>query len=98
MTLPAAGPMRNKSSPVTVLGRTSVLMLAALCGCASPQVALVGHARPAFSPDQVQIYLQPPESKYQEIANLSASSRGFFAFSAAAKIDQVIERLKEQAA
>jgi hypothetical protein len=90
--------MRNKSSPVTVLRMTSALLIAALSGCASSQVAIVGRARPAISPDQVQIYLQPPESKYQEIANLSASSRGFFSFSAAAKIDQVIERLKEQAA
>ena len=90
--------MRNKSSPVTVLRMTSALLIAALSGCASSQVAIVGQARPAISPDQVQIYLQPPVSKYQEIANLSASSRGFFSFSAAAKIDQVIERLKEQAA
>jgi hypothetical protein len=89
--------MRDKSSPVTVLGM-SALMIAALSGCASSQVAIVGHARPAISPDQVQIYLQPPESKYLEIANLSASSRGSFSFTAAAKIDKVIERLKDEAA
>lgn len=95
---PAANLMSNRSSPVIVLGRTSALMIAVLCGCASSQVALVGRARPAISPDQVQIYLQPPESKYREIANLSASSRGSFSMTAEAKIDKVIERLKDEAA
>jgi hypothetical protein len=90
--------MRNKSSSVTVLGMSSALMIAALSGCASSQVAIIGRARPAISPDQVRIYLEPPESKYQEIANLSASSRGSFSLTAAAKIDKVIERLKEEAA
>jgi hypothetical protein len=46
----------------------------------------------------VQIYLQPPASRYLEIANLAASSRGSFALSAAGKIDSVIERLKTEAA
>jgi hypothetical protein len=87
--------MRTKS---TVLGMSGVLMIAALSGCASSQVAVVGHPRPAVTPDQVRIYLEPPESKYQEIANLSASSRGSFSLTAAAKIDKVIERLKDEAA
>jgi hypothetical protein len=46
----------------------------------------------------VQVYLQPPESKYDEIANLSASSRGSFSITTAAKMDKVIERLKKEAA
>jgi hypothetical protein len=94
----AASPMRNKSNSVTVLAMTGALLIAAaLTGCASSQAVVVGHARPAISPDQVQIYLQPPESKYQEIANLSASSRGSFSMTDAAKIDKVIERLKDEA-
>jgi hypothetical protein len=74
------------------------LMSMAVAGCASSQVVLVGPTRPPISADQVRIYLQPPESKYEQIANLSASSRGSFAFSAADKIEKVIERLKIEAA
>jgi hypothetical protein len=74
------------------------LIAAALAGCASSQVAVVGQARPALSPDQVQIYLQPPESRYEQIANLSASSGSSFALSGAGKIDKVVERLKKEAA
>jgi hypothetical protein len=93
----AATPMRSKSNP-TVLGVASALLIAALSGCASSKVAVVGRVRPAVSPDHVQIYLQPPESKYDEIANLSASSRGSFSMTAAGKMDKVIERLKMEAA
>jgi len=89
--------MRSKSIP-TVIGAASALLTAVLSGCASSQVAVVGRVRPAISPDQVQIYLQPPGSKYDEIANLSASSRGSFSITTAAKMDKVIERLKNEAA
>src|SRR6266478_3793652 len=89
--------MRSKSIP-TVIGAASVLLIAVLSGCASSQVAVVGRVRPAISPDQVQIYLQPPGSKYDEIANLSASSRGSFSMTMASKMDNVIERLKNEAA
>ena len=76
----------------------SMLMLAALAGCASSQAVVVGRARPPISADRVQIYLQPPESSYEQIANLTASSRGSFAVTTPGKIDKVIERLKKQAA
>jgi hypothetical protein len=69
-----------------------------LSGCGTSQSVLVGSARPAISPDRVQIYLQPPESKYLEIADLAASSSGSFAVTPAAKIDKVIDRLKKEAA
>ena len=81
-----------------LLGLSGTLMFAALAGCVSSRAILVGRARPAISPDQVQIFLQPPESKYEEIANLSASSRGSLAITTARKIDKVIERLKKRAA
>ncbi len=74
------------------------MFIAALSGCASSQVAVVGRVRPPVSPEQVQIYLQPPASKYDEIANLSASSRGSFSMTMASKMDNVIERLKNEAA
>lgn len=82
----------------TVSGIATALMVATLSGCASSQVVMVGQARPAISPDRVQIYLQPPETQYDQIANLTASSGGSLAISGAAKIDQVIERLKKEAA
>jgi len=75
-----------------------VTVLTVMAGCTSSQAVLVGAARPPISPDRVQIYLQPPESKYVEIANLTASSGGSFAMTAAHKMDKVIERLKNQAA
>ena len=59
---------------------------------------MAGQARPGISPDRVQIYLQPPETQYDQIANLTASSGGFLTISGAAKIDRVIERLKKEAA
>src|ERR1700688_254141 len=76
----------------------ALVMAAPLTGCVSSQVALVGQPPPAISPDQVRIYLEPPESEYREIANLSASSRGSFAITAPAKMDKVMERLKKAAA
>jgi hypothetical protein len=93
-----ASPMRNRPNPIIAFGAASILMMGALSGCASSQVAVVGQVRPAISPEQVQIYLQPPGSRYDEIANLSASSRGSFSITAEGKIDKVIERLKREAA
>ncbi|MEP6547183.1 MAG: hypothetical protein ABJD53_06930 [Gammaproteobacteria bacterium] len=79
-------------------GVTRALAITALCGCAASHVALVGRARPPTTPDQVRIYLQPPDGKYEQIANVSASSSGTFAITATGKMDKVIERLKREAA
>jgi hypothetical protein len=69
-----------------------------LAGCAASHTALVGRPRPATSPDSVQIYLQPPATAYEQIANLTASSGGSLAITMHGKIDKVIERLKQAAA
>ena len=90
--------MLNESKPLTVLGLICTVVIAALSGCATSQVAVVGRVRPAISAQQVQIYLQPPDSKYDEIANLSASSRWSYSMTAEGKADKVIERLKKDAA
>jgi hypothetical protein len=90
--------MLKESNPLTVLGTTCAVVIATLSGCATSQVAVVGRVRPAISAQQVQIYLQPPDSKYDEIANLSASSRWSYSMTAEGKIDKVIERLKKDAA
>lgn len=66
-------------------------------GCATSHV-MIGKARPPISPDAVQIYMQPPQAHYEQIARLDTSSRGSFAFTAQGKTDQVIKRLKVEAA
>lgn len=68
-----------------------------IAGCATSHV-MIGHARPAISPEQVKIYFHPPEAKYEEIAMLDTSSQGAFALTAQAKTDAVINRLKGEAA
>ncbi len=68
------------------------------CGCVDSHAGGSREARPEISAAQVRIYLQPPAAKYVHVADVSATSRGSFTFSAAAKMDAVIERLKEQAA
>jgi hypothetical protein len=75
-----------------------ILATAALIGCAATHSALVGQPRPPISPESVQIFLEPPKARYEQIANLSASSRGSFAVTTPGKIDKVIERLKKEAA
>lgn len=77
---------------------SGALLGAALAGCASSQVVVVGQIRPPIAADRVQIYLQPPASKYEHIANVSASSRGSLALTSEDKIEKVIERLKIAAA
>jgi hypothetical protein len=73
-----------------------LLMASALSACAASQV-LVGRSRPPISPAQVQVYLQAP-ARYDEIAVLESSSRLSLAFSADAKTEAVIDRLKRAAA
>jgi hypothetical protein len=75
-----------------------VLATAALSGCTATHSALVGQPRPPIPAESVQIFLEPPKARYEQIANLSASSRGSFAVTTPAKIDKVIERLKKAAA
>ncbi len=74
-----------------ILGSALVLM-----SCVSSHV-MIGKARPPISPQDVQIYFQPPP-KYDQIAMLDTSSRDSFSFTAQGKTDAVIKRLKDQAA
>ncbi len=68
-----------------------------LTGCATSHV-MIGKARPPISPDSVQVYTQPPNVPYEEIARIETSSQGAFAFGAQAKTDAVIHRLRVEAA
>jgi hypothetical protein len=84
---------------VTQLRPPLLLILTALIlsACATSHVML-GKARPAISPEDVQIYTQPPTAHYEEIARLDTSSQGSFSFTAQGKTDAVIKRLKVEAA
>ena len=67
-----------------------------LAGCASSAV-VVGKVRPAITPAQVKLYVNPPK-QYEEIALLETNSQGTFSFTEQAKMDAVIAGMKEQAA
>ena len=79
-------------------GLAVILVSATVIGCAATHTVLVGQPRRPISPESVQIFLEPPKIRYEQIANLTASSRGSFAVTTHAKIDKVIERLKKEAA
>jgi hypothetical protein len=73
-------------------------LLAALAACASSDsLVMVGAARPPISPAEVKIYSHPPP-KFEEIALLNASTSHMFTPGGQKTIDEVIEKLKEQAA
>lgn len=67
-----------------------------LTGCASSSL-VVGTRRPPISPDQVRIYVDPPQ-KYEKVAVLSAVSNFSFAITEQGKTNKVAERLKAEAA
>jgi hypothetical protein len=72
------------------------LFAAALVACASSHV-LVGKARAPISPDQVQVYLQPPANA-ETIALLEANDMGANGFSQQSRVNKVMKRLKKEAA
>src|SRR3981189_143894 len=76
---------------------TMTLAALALTACATSHV-MIGQARPAISPEEVQVYTRPPTVPYEEIAKLQTSSSGSFSFTAQGKTDAVIKRLKTEAA
>ena len=66
-------------------------------GCASTSKVMLGPARPAISPEQVQVYYSPPPGRYDEIALLEASSGGF-TYGEQNKMNAVIGKLRTAAA
>jgi hypothetical protein len=68
-----------------------------LVACASSSHVLVGTARAPILPAEVKIYSYPPP-KFEEIAVLDASSKSVFGTGGQRATDEVIERLKAQAA
>ncbi|MBS0217366.1 MAG: hypothetical protein JSR63_04195 [Proteobacteria bacterium] len=78
--------------------RILLLLALGLAGCATSSHVLTGVARPAITPDQVKLYSEPPQGRYEQIAVIDAISSQSFAFSSQQKTDKVIARLKEEAA
>lgn len=71
--------------------------LAVLAGCAASSALVTGTRRAPIPVERVKLYTQAPK-KYQEIAVLESSSRNSWSFSDQAKLDVVVQRLKEEAA
>jgi hypothetical protein len=69
----------------------------AIVACAPSSHILVGTARAPISPDQVKIYSSAPPV-FDEIAILNASSKSVFAPGGQRAMDQVVARLKAEAA
>ena len=69
--------------------------LVALLGCATGSSIVTGKVRPAISPSEVKIYLDPP-SQFETIGIVEASSE--VEFSSQAAQDRAINELKKQAA
>ena len=69
--------------------------LPVLFGCSTGSSIVTGKVRPAISPDEVKIYLDPP-SQYETIGIVEASSD--VEFSTQAAQDRTINELKSQAA
>jgi hypothetical protein len=58
---------------------------------------MIGSATAPVAPEQVQIYLRPPAG-YEEVAMVSANSRGSFSWSQQGATDLALQRLKQEAA
>ena len=71
-------------------------MLASACSTSSH--VLLGEARTPLPPGEVRVYLEPLSVPYQKIAEVDASSRRSLAWTAQAKADVVMSRLKAEAA
>jgi hypothetical protein len=67
-----------------------------LAGCESTSRVMLGPTYPAISPDQVQIYYQPP-ARYREVALLETAS-GSFTYGEQHKMDAVLANLRIEAA
>jgi hypothetical protein len=83
----------NKSWRVVALCGASVLT-----ACSTSSHVLLGDARPALSPREVTLYLEPVHRPYAKIALIDASSADSWVWTAAGKADVVIARLKTEAA
>ncbi|HMK86793.1 MAG TPA: hypothetical protein VK437_12620 [Steroidobacteraceae bacterium] len=75
-----------------------VCLVAGLVACATTSQELIGEPRAPLSPDKVQLFLEQPARKFEQIALINASSKHSFALTAQGKAEVVIRRLKQAAA
>jgi len=90
---------RRQSGTLHAVKRIAVFAALIGAGCANfhSSHVLVGKARPAIDPSQVRIFLNPPPGS-EEVAIVTADSRGSFRWSAQGTTDLALERLKKEAA
>lgn len=74
----------------------AALVIAAVSGCAEGITVLTGNKRPAINPAQVQMYSTPPQTPYEVIALVRASSGN--GWTNQQSVDYAVEELKNQAA
>jgi hypothetical protein len=72
-------------------------LVLALAGCASVSHTLISDPRPPIAADQVRVYLQPPATRYVEIALLDATT-GEFTYGAQNRDDALMLKLRTEAA
>ena len=74
-----------------------ILLALTFTGCTATSHVITGQPRDPIQPQNVTLYTKAPLD-YEEIGIVEASSRNSFSFGDQAKMDTVIERLKEAAA
>ncbi len=77
------------------IGSMLFFLSLALIGCTTSSSIVTGTVRPAISPEEVRLYLEPP-SRYETIGIVEASSD--VGFSSQMAVDRAVNRLKSRAA
>lgn len=90
---------RRQSGTLACVKRIAVIFALTGAGCANfhSSHVLLGTTRPAIDPSQVKIFLNPPQGA-EEVAIVTADSRGSFRWSSQGTTDLALERLKKEAA
>ena len=73
------------------------VLAVALAGCASVSHTMISDPRAPLAVEQVRVYLQPPATRYVEIALLDAST-GEFTYGAQNRDDALMRKLRTEAA
>jgi hypothetical protein len=76
---------------------TPALLLLGLAGCANVSHTMISDPRAPVAVEQVRVYLQPPVTRYVEIALLDATT-GEFTYGAQNRNDSLMLRLRTEAA
>lgn len=76
---------------------STLAVAALLTGCATASRFMISDARAPIPVEFVRVYMQPPPTRYIEIAMLDASSGGF-TYGAQNRDNAVMDRLRSEAA